>query len=86
MKVNNFFAFLGGALVGAAVAILLAPEAGEETRKKIKTSFNKEVNNLKDKINDFEIQTKKSLNNIVDNVINDEDLEEPVTETNINIE
>lgn len=85
MKTNKFFAFISGALVGAAVAILLAPESGEETRKKIKTSFNKEVNNLKNKIEDLEIQTKKSLNNIVDNVINDDEEEETIQDIpNIN--
>ena len=44
-------AFLGGALVGAAVAILFAPESGDETRRKIKDSFDKEYQNLKEKIN-----------------------------------
>lgn len=28
-------AFVGGALVGAAVALLLAPDSGKETRRKI---------------------------------------------------
>ncbi len=51
MKSDNLFSFLGGVLVGAAVAILFAPESGEETRKKIKGTFDKEYQNLKEKIN-----------------------------------
>ena len=35
----------------AAVAILFAPESGDETRRKIKDSFDKEYQNLKEKIN-----------------------------------
>ena len=31
-------AFLGGALAGAAVALLAAPESGADTRKKIKST------------------------------------------------
>jgi gas vesicle protein len=30
-----FFAFLGGAVAGAAAALLLAPVSGEETRQKL---------------------------------------------------
>lgn len=36
MKTTNYLlAFLGGAVVGAAVALLYAPDKGSETRKKI---------------------------------------------------
>ena len=51
MKADSLFTFLGGVLVGAAVAILFAPESGDETRRKIKDSFDKEYQSLKEKIN-----------------------------------
>lgn len=58
MKTDNLFTVLGGVLVGAAVAILFAPESGEETRKKIKDTFDKEYQGLKDKINSLESRAK----------------------------
>ena len=58
MKTDNLFTFLGGMLVGAAVAILFAPESGEETRKKIKDTFDKEYQGLKGKINSLETRAK----------------------------
>jgi gas vesicle protein len=36
---NILYAFLGGALVGCAAAVLFAPEKGEDTREKIKAVF-----------------------------------------------
>lgn len=51
MKADSLFTFLGGALVGAAIAILFAPESGDETRKKIKETIDKEYQGLKDKFN-----------------------------------
>ena len=36
-----FYAFLGGALVGAAAAVLYAPEKGSELRRKIKEALQK---------------------------------------------
>lgn len=51
MKTDSLFTFLGGVLVGAAVAILFAPDSGDETRKKIKETFDKEYQSLKDMFN-----------------------------------
>jgi len=39
--------------VGAAAALLLAPESGEETRKKIKESVDTEYQALKKKYEEF---------------------------------
>ncbi|HIT47915.1 MAG TPA: YtxH domain-containing protein [Candidatus Coprenecus stercoripullorum] len=47
MKGDTFFAFVGGLLVGAAAAVLFAPDSGDETRKKIRETFDKEYSNLK---------------------------------------
>lgn len=58
MKTDNLFTFLGGVLVGAAVAILFAPDSGDETRKKIKDTFDKEYQGLKDKISNLESRAK----------------------------
>ena len=36
MKPSTFFTFLSGAALGAMVALLLAPEKGSNTRKKLR--------------------------------------------------
>lgn len=36
---NGFFAFLGGAVVGAVAALLLAPEKGENARARVRRSI-----------------------------------------------
>lgn len=61
MKGEHLFTFLGGALVGAAVAILFAPDSGDETRRKIKESFDKEYQNLKTKIGNLEAKAKNAI-------------------------
>ncbi len=43
MKSSHLFAFLGGAAVGAAVALLMAPKSGEELRRDIKDMIDGEV-------------------------------------------
>lgn len=40
---NQFLAFLGGAIAGAAVALLLAPKSGEELREDIKDYVDLEI-------------------------------------------
>ncbi|MBO7248689.1 MAG: YtxH domain-containing protein [Bacteroidales bacterium] len=54
MRGDTLLAFIGGAIVGAAAAILFAPDAGTETRKKIKETLDKEYQNLKSKLNQEE--------------------------------
>lgn len=49
MKGDTIFAFFGGLIIGAAAALLLAPESGDETRRKIKGTVEREYQNLKDK-------------------------------------
>ncbi len=49
MKCNGIVAFIGGALAGAVAALLLAPDSGENTRRKIKEKAQQEYDNLKKK-------------------------------------
>ncbi len=52
MKCNGIIAFIGGALVGATAAVLLAPDSGENTRRKLKERAQQEYENLKQKVAD----------------------------------
>ena len=40
---SGILAFLGGVVAGAAIALLLAPDKGEDTRRKIKVFIDKGV-------------------------------------------
>ena len=53
MKSGTLFALLGGVAAGLAVGILLAPDKGEETRKKIKKTAGDCVDKVKEKISDI---------------------------------
>ena len=54
--------FLLGGIVGAGLALLLAPQSGDETRKKI-SDF---ADDVKDKTTDYVEKTKEKLTSYVD--------------------
>jgi gas vesicle protein len=45
---NILYAFLGGAVVGCAAAVLFAPEKGEDVRAKVKALVKKRGLNISD--------------------------------------
>ena len=56
MKASTFFTFLGGAALGAIIALLAAPDKGSDTRKK-----------LRRKLKEYGIDlNKEELNELID--------------------
>lgn len=59
---SMLLSFLLGGMVGAGLALLLAPQSGEETRKKIKDF----ADDVKDKTTDYVGKTKEKITSYVD--------------------
>lgn len=82
---KTFLAFLGGAAAGAAIGILLAPDKGSETRRKIvsrakdltdglsdaaKDKYNELLNWKDSMMNDAETEIRNTVNKVVDKADN----------------
>lgn len=52
---KSIYLFLGGAVVGAVAALLLAPESGEDTRARIKALLRKKVSEVTDDENELSV-------------------------------
>ena len=63
MKASQLITFLGGAFLGAIIALLLAPESGDDTREKIKTKLEeKGIKLTKEQLDEFIDSIKEKLN------------------------
>ena len=56
---KSVYFFLGGALVGAAAALLLAPESGEDTRARLKALLQKKRGELKNDTDELNVLMEK---------------------------
>jgi gas vesicle protein len=55
---NTLLAVLSGAVIGAGIGILFAPDKGSKTREKIKDGFDDAKNDLKHKFENFSDELK----------------------------
>lgn len=63
MKVSQLITFLGGAFLGAIIALLLAPESGDDTREKIKSKLEeKGIKLSKEQLDEFIDSLKEKFN------------------------
>ena len=53
MRSRSVIAFLTGAAAGAVLGILLAPEKGEESRKKVKKTAEEYLDKVKEKLSNI---------------------------------
>lgn len=62
MKISHLLMFLGGAAIGAVIALLLAPESGTENREKINAKLKEHGIDLsKEQLDEFIEMIKQKL-------------------------
>lgn len=65
-KSNVFFGMLGAAAIGVLVGIMVAPDKGSKTRKKIKEKGGDLANKLMEKVKQGDAKAREILNTILD--------------------
>lgn len=61
---GTVFTFLTGAAIGAGLALLFAPQTGEETRKRIKEISDKLADDAKENYEKIAKETQKAIENV----------------------
>ncbi len=77
-SIKTLFTFVVGAAAGAAVALVLAPETGKDTRKRIKTVSDEAIEKMKETLRKHGIELPdEAAEDIAENIA--EDLANPDT-------
>lgn len=76
---NTLLSLVTGAALGLTAGLLLAPESGKDTRKKLKKSMEYTTNEIKDKLDNFTTELKNQTQKIKGNF--DENLEHLLSQT-----
>lgn len=63
-KGTNLLWFLTGAVIGAGVALLYAPQSGFETRRKIKDASGRVADDIREKYEKISEDAKKSIDQV----------------------
>jgi len=61
---SGLITFLTGVAIGAGLALLYAPQSGEETRKKLKEGYDKVSDDVKESYEKFSKEAQKTIDAI----------------------
>ena len=62
--ISGLITFLTGVAIGAGLALLYAPQSGEETRKKIRDGYDKVSDDVKESYEKFSKEAQKTIDAI----------------------